>query len=70
MPEHINKPAEVLYESPWWSRLAAITEQRERAAAVVRRERKSERLSLSRKLASLLPALDGGSVRNIFLKLN
>jgi hypothetical protein len=70
MPERINKPAPELFESPWWSRLAAITEQRERAAAVMQRERKRERLSLSRKLASLLQAVDGGSVRNILLKLN
>jgi hypothetical protein len=68
MPELINKPTPVLYESPWWSRLAAISEQGERA--VIQSEHKVERSSFRRTLAALLPAIDGGGYRNIFLKLN
>jgi hypothetical protein len=70
MQEPVTKPTPILYQSPWWSRLAAITEQRERGQAVNQRERKIERSSLSRTLASLLPAIDSGGFRNIFLKLN
>ena len=43
-----------LYQSQWWARLAAISENREREEPPKLSQRENERASVGKKLASLL----------------
>lgn len=52
----------VLFESSWWTRLAAISENRQKAIASQRRKRESRSLTL--KVATLLKT----SLTSVFVK--
>lgn len=57
MQERNSVANEQLYQSQWWTRLAAFSEQRESQAPVASsRESKKEQSSFSRTLVSLLRA--------------
>ena len=70
MREPVTRSGPILYDSPWWSRLRAFSERRAGLGPVGQRQRDIGWSSFSRRLAFLLRAVDGSSVRGIFLKLN
>ncbi|HEV2884688.1 MAG TPA: hypothetical protein VGW36_07505 [Pyrinomonadaceae bacterium] len=66
MSEPIPVEKKPLYQSTWWTRLAAFSENREDAARAKVSRRKKERSSFKRTLASLLPTNNESSLTRIF----